>query len=47
VYPSWTRPSNIALFFISVSGLVYIVLGVLYLRIRGPALIEPLTSLFS
>ncbi|MBA3630049.1 MAG: Nramp family divalent metal transporter [Actinobacteria bacterium] len=47
VYPKWTRPSNIALFFISLSGLVYIVLGVLYLKIRGPALIKPLTSLFS
>ncbi|MDQ3784219.1 MAG: hypothetical protein M3360_04980 [Actinomycetota bacterium] len=47
VYPSWTRPSNIALFFISLSGLVYIVLGTYYLTVRGPALIRPLTSLFS
>jgi hypothetical protein len=33
-YPSWTRPSNVALFFISLSGIVYLVLGIYYLSIK-------------
>jgi hypothetical protein len=33
-YPQWTRPSNVALAAISVSGLVYIVLGLYYLNIK-------------
>jgi hypothetical protein len=33
-YPRWTRPSNVALFFISLSGIVYLVLGIYYLTIK-------------
>jgi hypothetical protein len=33
-FPSWTRPSNAGLFFISLSGIVYLVLGIYYLNIK-------------